>query len=292
MVERHSKSPQVLALLTYNLNKKLFKSIETFKYLHFNCENDIMPVKPKIAATVILLRECVPEMDSKDDCKFEVFMAQRHASNKFLGGFHVFPGGAIEDQDITKESRVRIRGLDNDVMNELKEISENPSSLWIIAIRELFEETGILIATIESDESLISMNNDENIAKFRKYQETLQEDRINMTEILLKENLYYAARRLKYFGRLITPALSPIRFDTQFFICELPPMQSINLFDDELIDGLWASPKELIKLNRKNQIQMIMPQYIALRRLKKFKTIREAFSKAKNAFRNTSLSFL
>lgn len=283
-----------LALIYQRINsiKNYLKPLKPLIICTLIVRRILMPVKPKLAATVILLRERVPEIKSKDTCKFEVFMAQRHASNKFLGGFHVFPGGAIEEQDITKESRSRISGLDKDLLNKLKEICDNPSSLWIIAIRELFEETGILIAKNRSDDSLISVNNGENIAKFNKYQEDLQDNRIHMTKILLKENLYYAAPKLKYFGRLITPALSPIRFDTQFFLCELPPTQRINLFNDELIDGLWASPRELIKLNRKNQIQMIMPQHIALRRLTKFETIQEAFTNAKNAFRNTSLSFL
>jgi 8-oxo-dGTP pyrophosphatase MutT (NUDIX family) len=241
-----------------------------------------MPAKPKLAATVILLRKRTP--DSSDKCEFEVFMAKRHINNKFLGGHHVFPGGSLNKQDITKESRGRIIRFDENFANNLKDIYKDPSILWIIAIRELFEETGILITTKESG-GLIEIN-EKNIKKFRRYQEDLQKNQETMTNILTKENLYYDASKVKYFGRLITPAMSPIRFDTQFFLCKLPHTQNINLFNGELTEGLWGSPKEFLQLHKKNQIKIIFPQYSTLRRLKKFKTIQEAFNNSKTVFRN------
>jgi len=247
-----------------------------------------MPVEPKLAATVILLRERVLGLDTNDNCEFEVFMAKRHVNNKFLGDHHVFPGGGIDEQDNTKESRARIIGLDKNFKKNFTEIFEDPSILWIIAIRELFEETGIIIAAEETG-SLITIS-DQNMKKFRRYQEDLQQKRETMTDILTKENLYYAANNLKYFGRLVTPALSPIRFDTQFFLCKLPLKQNINLFNDELLEGSWGSPRQMLKLYKKNQIKMIFPQYSTLRRLKKFKTLKEVFDSSKIGFKNNRLS--
>jgi 8-oxo-dGTP pyrophosphatase MutT (NUDIX family) len=242
-----------------------------------------MPVKPKLAATVILLRERLTDL-SDDKCEFEIFMAKRHENNKFLGGHHVFPGGSIDNQDFSKESRGRLIGLDKDFANNLKEIYDDPSVLWVIAIRELFEETGILLATQENG-NLVALNK-ENKNKFHGYQEDLQKNRETMTNILIKENLYYNAAKIRYFGRLVTPAMSPIRFDTQFFLCKIPQNQNINLFSDELTEGLWGSPEQILKLNKKNQIKIIFPQYSALRRLNKFKTIQEAFDNSKMTFKN------
>lgn len=242
-----------------------------------------MPIKPKLAATVILLRKKLPDL-TDDSCEFEVFMGKRHMNNKFLGGHHVFPGGSIEDQDINKESRERIFGLDKNFANSLKEIYKDPSIFWVIAIRELFEETGILLAAKETGDLILI--NEENKKKFKRYQELLQKDQETMTNILIKENLYYDATKVKYFGRLVTPAMSPIRFDTQFFLCEIPQKQNINLFSDELTEGLWGSPKKILDLYKKNQIKIIFPQYSTLRRLKKFKTIQEAFDNSKITFRN------
>jgi len=245
-----------------------------------------MPAEPKLAATVILIRERESDLEPEDDCNFEVFMAKRHKSNKFLGRHHVFPGGSIDEQDVTIKSRERIIGLDKKLANNLKEVHEDPSIIWIIAIREIFEETGILIATKEVGD-IITIT-EENMIKFQHYQEDLQKKRDTMTNILTKENLYYAANNLKYFGRLVTPPMSPIRFDTQFFLCKLPQNQNINLFSDELYEdsGLWGTPKQLLALYKKNQIKMIFPQYSTLRRLKKYRTIQEAFDNSKDVFKS------
>jgi 8-oxo-dGTP pyrophosphatase MutT (NUDIX family) len=237
-----------------------------------------MPVEPKIAATVVLLREKIPETD--DDCEFEVFMAKRHKNTKFMSEHHVFPGGALDDQDLTNESKARLIGIDDHVISNLTDICEDPANLWIIAIRELFEETGILIATNQAGDSLRKIQI--HPKKLRKHQRNLQKKRKTMTDVLTKENLYYAAHNLRYFGRLITPKLSPIRFDTQFFICEFPRNQNINLFTDELTECYWGTPKQLLKDFKNNQIKLIFPQYSTLQRLSKFKTIQEVFNNSKN----------
>jgi 8-oxo-dGTP pyrophosphatase MutT (NUDIX family) len=246
-----------------------------------------MPVEPKLAAAVILLRDRESELESKDKCEFEVFMAKRHEKAKFMGEHHVFPGGGIDKQDKTKESRARLVGVDKNIVDNLKGICVDPSNLWIIAIRELFEETGILIAGREKGAPIEIR--EKNIEKFKGHQEDLQNKRETMTNILTKENLYYAANNLKYFGRLITPKSSPIRFDTQFFLCKLPQKQNINLFNDELTEGLWGSPRRLLELYRKRQIKIIFPQYSTLNRLRKFKTIKEAFDNSKDVFRRVQL---
>lgn len=239
-----------------------------------------MPVEPKLAATVILLRERIPDLDSDDDCEFEVFMAKRHKNARFMSEHHVFPGGSIDEQDSTKESREILEKIDDSVTNNVKNICENPSNLWIVATRELFEETGILIANNKSGNSIGKIENKPK--KLKKYQKKLQKNRITMTDFLVKENLYYSASNLKYFGRFITPELSPIRFDTQFFLCKFPLNQNINLFYDELTESLWGSPKQIIKNFKKKQIKLIFPQYNTLKRLKKFKTIQELFDNSES----------
>lgn len=86
------------------------------------------------------MREREQELESSDNCEFEVFMAKRHLNNKFLGEHHVFPGGGIDEKDISKESRARISGLDKNFLKNYTRICKDPPCLWIIAIRGLFEE--------------------------------------------------------------------------------------------------------------------------------------------------------
>jgi 8-oxo-dGTP pyrophosphatase MutT (NUDIX family) len=249
-----------------------------------------MPVEPKLAATVILLRERGSDLESDDDCEFEVFMAKRHKNARFMSEHHVFPGGSLDEQDLTKESRARIIGLDTNVINNLKEICDDPSNLWIIAIRELFEEVGILIATNKAGNPIGII--EDKTKKLKKYQKKLQKKRIAMTDVLTKENLYYAGNNLKYFGRLVTPAISPIRFDTQFFLCKFPKYQNIHLFSDELTESLWGSPKQLLEQYKKRQIRLIFPQYSTLQRLQKFKTIQEVLDNSNYVSSHNRAKFL
>ncbi len=227
-----------------------------------------------------MLRERIPDLESDDDCEFEVFMAKRHENARFMSEHHVFPGGSIDEQDSTKESRARLIEINKNIINNLKEICDDPSNLWIIATRELFEETGILIATNKSGNSIGKI--EKKPKKLKKYQKKLQKKRTTMTDVLNKENLYYSSSNFKYFGRFITPELSPIRFDTQFFLCKFPLNQNINLFYDELTESLWGSPRELIRNFKKKEIKLIFPQYSTLKRLKKYKTIQEIFENSKN----------
>jgi len=247
-----------------------------------------MPVEPRLAATVILLRERVPDLESDDHSEFEVFMAKRHENARFMSEHHVFPGGGIDEQDLTKESRTRIVGIDENVINNLKDVCNDPSNLWVIAIRELFEEAGILIATNKTGNSLGKI--EDKPKKLKKYQKKLQKKRITMTDVLVKEDLYYSASNLNYFGRLITPKLSPIRFDTQFFLCKFPKNQNINLFSDELTESLWGSPKQLLEKFKKREIKLIFPQYSTLQRLQKFKTIQAVFDNSKDVSSHNRLN--
>ncbi len=144
----------------------------------------------------------------------------------------------------------------------------------------MFEEAGVLIATDKTGTSLGKI--EDKPKKLKKYQKKLQKKRITMTDVLTKEDLFYSANNLNYFGRIITPKLSPIRFDTQFFLCKFPKNQGINLFNDELTESLWGSPRQLLKQFKKREIKLIFPQYSTLQRLQEFKTIQDVFENSKD----------
>jgi 8-oxo-dGTP pyrophosphatase MutT (NUDIX family) len=246
------------------------------------------PTKPKLAATVILLRQKAPNLDSQEDCEFEVFMGKRNSNTRFMSNHHVFPGGAIDTQDLTDSSKKRIIGFDHSLNDNLKIVHKYPPVLWVVAIRELFEETGIILArAVEKEPNKLFEKGEK---KLLHYQRQLQRKEITMTDILVNENLYYDASNLKYFGRFITPKASSIRFDTQFFLCEYPQNQKINLFKDELTEGVWGTPQQLIKRYNKKEIKIVFPQYSNLKRLSEFRTIPEAFNCSKEvSIRNRAL---
>ena len=235
-----------------------------------------MAVPPKFASAVILFKFIsIDENIEPNSCNFILFMIQRSKAMKFLAGVHAFPGGRLEEDDLSEENFARCKGFDKIKAHEL--ILDNNTyhtdmnyslGFWITGIREVFEEIGILFA-YNQDLELVDLSNSTQKAKFEAYRNDLLQDKIRFSEIIAQEDLIYAIDKLFYFTHFITPELSPIRYDTRFFLAELPPNQTIQHNSSEIISTVWASPSELLKSYRKKEIKLIPPQYACLTKLQK-----------------------
>lgn len=238
-----------------------------------------MTAVPKFASTVILYR-LKERSISSTSCDFEIFLIQRSREMKFLGGFHAFPGGKLEEEDILENNLRRCKGLDKDqahqiiLNNQTSHTDKNLSlSFWITGIRELFEEIGILLV-YDDKNAFLNLKDPANQVKFNEYRQKLLEKQILFFDIMEKEDLYYAVDKLHYFRHFITPELSPIRYDTRFFLAEFPPAQILRPTSSEIISSEWANPTSAIKRYRKKEIKLIPPQYSCLSSLRKITDIR------------------
>lgn len=181
------------------------------------------PVTPKNAAATILLNQ--------DSTK--VLWARRNPNLKFLGGFHGFPGGKVDEND----SAVEVRNCVNAGMEKF----------IACAARELFEEIGILL--VRNGDKLT-------IGQRRSLHDDLISERSPFAEILKLWGLWIDAEDFIYTGFWTTPEFSPMRFKTHFFIANCPPkqepyraiteMQEIEFIDAEKASDLWADSKVLI----------------------------------------------
>jgi len=231
-----------------------------------------MVVNPKFASSVILYR-LKNSINKSNQCNFEVFLIQRAKSMRFLGGVHAFPGGKLEEDDYSDINITRCKGLDKFKAHQLildkKTYHDNENyslGFWIAGIREIFEEIGLLFA-YNKEINLINLIDQKYKEKFDIYREKLIADQIILSEIMLKEDLYYAIDRLYYFKHFITPEISPIRYDTRFFLAEMPPNQLLKPDSTEIISAEWCCPTDAIKRYRKKQIILIPPQYSCLSNL-------------------------
>jgi 8-oxo-dGTP pyrophosphatase MutT (NUDIX family) len=228
------------------------------------------PVTPRPAATVMVLRPLAEG--------FEVFMVRRHQASKFAADVYVFPGGTVRPDDRPDEAQARAVGLDPAALSATLAAHDDPFaaecdgglSLWVAALRELFEEAGLLLAEDESGRFL-DLSDPGRAAHFQALRSELQYGRLSLAGLARAERLRLLADRLVYFSRRITPTTSPRRFDTRFLVAELPVGQTAAHCQIETSDGLWVSPHEALARHAKDDFPMMFVTREHLRRLAEFR---------------------
>lgn len=193
------------------------------------------PVTPKDAAAMILLRD--PE-DPK------VYWVKRARTLRFMASYHAFPGGQRDEAD----AEVPVRAAE----------SLEDAVMRVAAIREIFEETGILIA--EGVERL-------NSARLTEMREDLCADRVSFREMLESEGLTIDPHRLIEAPRWVTPATMPRRYDTRFYAAWLPEGQDALVIPGELEEGEWLRPHEALQRWVDGSCLIVTPIFAALQAL-------------------------
>ena len=232
------------------------------------------PSAPKKASTVILVRP-------SDGGKFEVLMTQRPHWMEVLGGFYVFPGGILEQEDWSPEMLERCRGLTPaEAQGILGRGMEPELSLghWITAIRELFEETGVLLGVTESG-AAPNMKDEELKQKLSGSRRELVQGTVSLHAVLRAQELYCDTSRLIYLTHRITPEGNPMRFDTRFYLAALPQHQTAMAQSEEVAHSVWVAPDKALAGARKEEMPVIRPTRIILESLADFDSW-EALTKA------------
>lgn len=221
--------------------------------------------RPKNASTVILVR---PEASGK----FEIFMTRRPAEMNFMGGFYVFPGGSVEEEDYSEEMLMRCRGLSRTEAQRILggELSPELSiGHSVAAIRELFEETGILLSATENGAPL-DMRQNKLKERLAEKREALVQGRIDFRLLLESEGLYCNLSCPVYFSHRVTPEKYATRFDTRFYLAQLPPDQSPLFSSQEVTESLWMRPETALNRSQRGELPMMPPTLAALGTLAAF----------------------
>lgn len=218
-----------------------------------------MNVEPVPAATILMLR------NGKDDTSpLEVFMVERNHKIDFATGALVFPGGKVDPGD---SSTLVIERTDGSIENEYK------ASLVTAAIREAFEECGILLARASGDEDIISADRLSTLTPYRK---ALNENEISLENFLIKEDLRLAGDKLTLFAHWITPTMMPKRFDTYFFLAKAPQDHIPKHDGYESTDSTWITPQNAIDAAESKTRTIIFPTLLNLQKLSQYSTIEKA----------------
>jgi 8-oxo-dGTP pyrophosphatase MutT (NUDIX family) len=215
------------------------------------------PITPVPSATVIVLR------DSPGGP--EVLLGKRRGGRAF-GDAHVFPGGVIDPDDRTLGHRCQ--GLAEAEAGARLGIGKGALDYWVAAIREVFEETGLAFMDVRrlKAEQLIALR------------QALLAGECSFAELCKQYDLALQSGGLHYVAHWITPVVRPVRFDTRFFLAELPPGQRARHDGVELIDSIWLTPAEALSAAQRGELQLAWPTRVELQRLRRFSTVSAALA--------------
>lgn len=219
---------------------------------------------PKNASTVLLLRP-----DSKG--KFEILLTRRPDEMQFLGGFYVFPGGSIEAQDRSEKVLRRCRGLSGAEAQAILGDHLGPElslAHWVAAIRELFEEVGILLCVTGAG-AAPDIRKAGTARRFEEQRRALVAGKLDFGSFLESENLVCELNLAVYFSHRITPEIYPMRFDTRFYLAALPAGQTALPRSEEVADSFWAAPDQALRESNRN-VPLLPPTTTMLHNLAAF----------------------
>ena len=233
--------------------------------------NPVQPIRP--AATVILVRESEPS--------FQIFMLKRTSQAAFASGMFVFPGGRVDGDDhLHKYDRYRV-GPSQEQAPQVEALGYEWRGFWIAALRETFEEAGLILA-YDSAGEMVSLASDKDYTRFQEYREPLHRHKLSLLEICQTENLKLAVDRVHFYNRFVTPLGRPRRFDTRFFIASAPEEQRGRHDEMETVESIWITPQEALKLHEQKELGLKNVTRIQLEKLVLFPDKHSLITMAEN----------
>lgn len=223
-------------------------------------ERNDSPALP--SATVVLLRDTAAGL--------EVFLLKRHGLSDVLGGAYVFPGGKMDAEDAGFAGQ-----LDRPAASLAGALAEpalpeaEAAALYVAAIREMFEETGVLLAPTEAAVATHAWERHRAGESFAR--------------LAQESGWVLQASRLRPWSRWITPQVGGVirkRFDTRFFVARVPEGQSPRHDDKEATEGLWLAPGTALRQYWERGIELAPPQIMTLAQLARRRNAAEVIDEA------------
>ena len=219
-------------------------------------------VQPRYASTVVLVRR-------GSDGSFETLLTRRPLEMRFLGGYYVFPGGTVHRDDYSPQTLARCRGLTGAAAQEILNGGHQPEEAlghWVAVVRELFEEVGILLC-IDHAGAPIGFSNHDASDRFESQRQAIVRKRLDFGAFLQSENLFCDLSRAVYFDHWVTPEIYSMRFDTRFYMAELPLGQMPLTRSEEVTHSLWLKPADALARMHRTDFPILPPTTTVLHEL-------------------------
>ncbi|MBK6366809.1 MAG: NUDIX hydrolase [Polaromonas sp.] len=218
------------------------------------------------AASIVLLRDHADGL--------QVFLMKRHGLSDVLGGAYVFPGGKVDEADAQLDAAQYFDQDSSALPAALDEIELTPnqaSALFVAALRESFEESGVLFAAQATGEQIQAAT-------------ALHQEGLPFKQILQQLALRLQTQNIVPWSRWITPKMSSVshkRFDTRFFIAALPANQTASSANHETTESIWLSPREALTSYWNKDISLAPPQIMSLVHLARHDSVASIMQQAK-----------
>jgi len=223
---------------------------------------------PIIPAAAVLICKASPEGR-------EVFMVVGQHKIDFASGALVFPGGKLDEEDWSPDYRAHCEAADS--------MTDESLAYHIAAIRETFEECGVLLAREPKSSEIKSPDyiSGDRLKTLEHYRVALNERHEGLLEMVKTENLILACENMLRFAHWVTPTGMPKRFDTHFFIARAPEDHLAQHDGSEAVDSVWINPSRLLAEADEGKWTIIFPTRCNIEMLAESATVDEAIEKSK-----------
>ena len=223
-------------------------------------------VEPRDASTVLLIRDACDGL--------EVFMVVRHPNIEFAAGALVFPGGAVDKSDSGQ-------ALYDVVSITSRSLPAREFSWRVAAVREVYEESGVLLARERGALSVIGAHRVADITA--RYRDQLASHTLDIAALAHAENIELACDVLVPFVHWVTPKSRPKRFDTRFYVALTPADQGAVHDGHESVDSLWGNPKAICAEADAGKWHLRFPTRMNLEKLAANTSVERALAAARSA---------
>ncbi len=199
----------------------------------------------------MLIRDAV---DERGGPAVEVCMLRRNLASEFVAGAYVFPGGSVDPADRGPGRRGPVPGPHRRRGQRRPRHRLGGLAFWVAALRECFEEAGVMLAQPPDDDrpigALLDTSDPDVAARFAAHRDAVNAGTLGLLDVCRQEDLVLAADAVHYVSHWITPELAPRRYDTRFFVTAAPAGQVARHDDGETIATIWVRPSDALARRR------------------------------------------
>ena len=219
-------------------------------------------IRARPAATIVVIRAQYEAL--------EILMLRRSPEVAAASDAYVFPGGGVDDVDAEVVARNLVSGRDDASANGCLDLDRGALAYYCAALRELFEEAGILLAADASGERAARRG-----SELAAWREELAGSRVRWPDLLAREGLRLAVGELHYLAHWVTPVTRPRRYDTRFFVATAPAGQLARADGIETTEHVWVTADEALRRFEAAEWNMLVPTVHTLSALAPMRRVEE-----------------